>query len=63
MPIIFINGEQNNDDPDYEVYEQGDGDWNNLQAFRTYEEANNYRDNLIKDYTKCDDKDNWYPKF
>ena len=32
------------------VYEQGDGDWDNVKAFRTYDEAISFRENLIKEF-------------
>ena len=50
--IQFINGEQNDEDPDDEVYEIGDGDWDTLNAFRTFEEADNLRNELVEEYKK-----------
>ena len=52
----------NNVEIDDEVYEQGDGDWNNVKAFRTYDEAISFRENLIKEFKESGYKDNWYPK-
>ena len=60
--IDFINGKQDNVEIDDEVYEQGDGDWDNVKAFRTYDEAVSFRENLIKEFKESGYKDNWYPK-
>ena len=59
--IQFINGEQNDEDPDYDFYEQGDGDWDTLNAFRTFEEAENLRNDLVEEYKKSENKETWYP--
>ena len=57
----FINGERNDDDPDEEEYEQGDGDWQMCSTFRTKEEAIKLKDELIKSFDESNDKDSWHP--
>jgi hypothetical protein len=59
--VQFINGEVENENPDEEIYFQGDGSWNNYEVFRTYEEASNLLNELIKKYSLSNDKDNWHP--
>ena len=58
--IQFIDGEQA-DDPDGD-YEQEGGDWDELKTFKTYDEAESYRQKLICSYEASENKYEWIPE-